>query len=183
MKKGALRAKAYKEATPSTAALKKIERQYPTSILPALSETPPQIDNVDAAREGSIRFVQDHLESEINKQLEEAFGEFYFDGEGPAGADSSSEATAQRIFAASTDRFEIWRDQNPDMSEDELIDGFGETLRCAVDEGYARAVDIFASMEIDDAILETAVETVSILHKLFSEYLVDLYAQLDESEE
>ena len=127
-----------------------------------------------------MQFVQDHLESEISKHLEAAFGEFYLDSEDPADMDRCPEATAQRIFRICREFFESWRDQNPEMGEDELIDSFEEAVRSAVDEGYERAVDIFSSMEIDDVILESAVETVSILHKSLNEYFSDLYTQLEE---
>jgi hypothetical protein len=182
MSKRAISNTSYKDSIPAADSPQEMEPRHLISLPPEQAEeysSADESDDVDA----SVRFVQDHLESEIGKQLEEAFGEFPASSDGHDDADLSSEATAQRIFSLSKDLFELWRDQNSDMSEEELIDSFDEAVRNSVDQGYARAVDIFSSVEIDDSVLETAVETVSILHRLLNEYCADLYAQLDEREE
>jgi hypothetical protein len=183
MKKKALQTKFYKEAEPPADSVQPGVRRYPTPIpLRRTKSRSHRTDEVDLSKEGSTRFVQDHLESEISRQFEEAFGEFYLDSDDLEEMDLSPEATAERIFDISKSHFENWRDQNPEMSEEELIDSFEEAVRAAIDQGYERAVDIFSGVEIDDGVLESAVETVSILHKLLSEYCVDLFAQLDERE-
>ncbi len=183
MKKRALQTKSYKEAEPPVDVARQDVRRYPTPVpLRRSRGRLRRADEVEEGGDGSTRFVQDHLESEINKQLEEAFGEFYHDNDDLEELDLSPEATAERIFEISKGRFESWRDQNPEMSEEELIDSFDEAVRAAIDQGYERAVDIFSGVEIDDAVLESAVETVSILHKLLNEHFVDLFAQLDERE-
>lgn len=183
MKKRALQIKSYKEAEPTAMSVQQEERRYPTPIpLRRTRNRSGGTDDVTESEDGSMRFVQDHLESEINRQLEEAFGEMTVDSDDLDVLDLSPEATAERVFDIAKGCLETWRDQNPEISEEELIDSFEEAVRAAIDQGYERAVDIFSGVEIDDAVLESAVETVSILHKLLSEYFVDLYAQLDERE-
>jgi hypothetical protein len=184
MSKRAMNNRSYRESIPASDSTQETEPNYLVSVPPEQAEEyssseDSEIDDVDA----SVRFVQDHLESEIGKQLEEVFGEFTASGDEQDDSDLSSEATAQRVFSLSKVLFELWRGQNPDMSEEELIDSFEGAIQNAVDQGYARAVDIFSSVEIDSSVLETAVETVSILHRLFSDYCADLFAQLDEREE
>lgn len=183
MKKKALRIQSQIETEPQADSGEQVARRYPTAV--PVQRTRSRLcrtDEVEGDDEPSLRFVQDHLESEIRRQLEEAFGEFYFDGDDLDELDLSPEATAERIFNLSKGRFENFRDQNADMGEEDLIDSFEEAVHSAIDQGYERAVDIFSGVEIDDAVLESAVETVSILRKLLTEYCVDLFAQLDERE-
>jgi len=181
MKKKALQIKSQSDRELPTDLVQQGVRGYPKAV--SLRCTRSRVrgtDEVEGRDERPMQFVQDHLESEISKQLEEVFGEFYLDSDDLDEVDLSPEATAERIFDLSKGRFESYRDQNLDMGEEELIDSFEEAVNAAIDQGYERAVDIFSGVEIDNAVLESAVETVSILRKLLSEYCVDLFAQLDE---
>ena len=184
MKRSALRRRRYADSDRATNSVQQKKSRHLTSL--SVKHTDDHVqhtDEVKVSADTSLRFSQDHLEREISKQLEEAFSEYGIDIDDAVCMDWSAEATAKRVFDLSTGLFEVWRAQHMEMNEEELTDHFEETIRDAIDQGYSQAVDILSSVELDDSVLETAVETISLLHKMLNEHFTDLRAQLEEREE
>ena len=56
------------------------------------------------------------------------------------------ERTAQNIVDGTTALFGIYRQQNPDMEEEELIDSFMKTIRGGIQEGYEDAIGVLKGL-------------------------------------
>ncbi len=61
-------------------------------------------------------------------------------------AQHTPEATAQRIVDGSTALFGVYARQNPDLSEEELIDGFMKTIRGGIEQGYQQAASLLGEL-------------------------------------
>lgn len=55
--------------------------------------------------------------------------------------EATPEATADKIVQGATSFFEIYKQQNPDLSNEDLLRKFMETIRSGIDQGYGQAVD------------------------------------------
>ena len=141
------------------------------------------MDRVDLSTRLSIDDVNRLLESEVGKKVKGMFEDANIDIAQVADTDWSPEAVADRIFTGSTGLFGVWRNQHPKMSESELIDSFEKVLRTSVDRGAAEAVGLISARNFDgeDALLKTADDTVSLVHKKFDDYFAGLRENLSES--
>ena len=78
--------------------------------------------------------------------------------------DFTPEATADRIVQMSTGFFEIFRDQNPEMSDEEALDAFMETIKGGIQAGYDDAFNTLQGLgafEIDG--IQSGVEETKLL--------------------
>jgi hypothetical protein len=60
--------------------------------------------------------------------------------------DTTPEATAERIVSGATSYFEVFKRQNPNLSEEELLNRFLSTIRGGIDRGYSEAVEILEGL-------------------------------------
>lgn len=60
--------------------------------------------------------------------------------EGLKPEDTTPEATAERIVSGATSYFEVFKRQNPNLSDEELLNRFLSTIRGGIDRGYSEAV-------------------------------------------
>ena len=143
-------------------------------------DDPDGIDSFEASPELNLRITQDLLLSEVGKKLEAMFSEHGIELSDYKEVDMSADATAQRIFDFSTGMIEIYRQQNPDLSEEELVDQFEETIRGAVKQGYEEAVEILEGMGIWGVAQDNAEQTMSLLDEKFDEFFAELRGEGDE---
>lgn len=141
-------------------------------------------DRINISAESTIRLSNKILETEVGKQLEAAFEKYGIDLKDATGIDFSAEATAGRIADFATGMLGIYRDQNPDLSESELIDRFESTIRGAVDEGYAQAMQILGAMELPNGGAgDLGKQTIDLVHKRFDDFFEGLRQNLKAEEQ
>lgn len=128
------------------------------------------MDTVSINPEAGLYLSQEVLETEIGKKVSELFEKAGVKLSDAVGIDFSPKATATRIFDFSTGMLGIWRAQNPNLSEEELMDSFEKTIRGAVDDGYSQAMNILEGMGLADAARGTAEETMSLLDQMFDHF-------------
>jgi hypothetical protein len=134
------------------------------------------VDRVDLSAGLSVDEVNQLLEKEVGRKVREMLDEAGIEPTALADRDWSPEATAERIFRGTTGLFEIWKSQHRDMSEEELIDSFEHILRASVDRGATEAIGLIEArkFESEDSILDTAKETVGLVHEKFDSYFGSL---------
>lgn len=140
------------------------------------------IDMVNLSVGLSIDEVNRMMVSEVGKRVNAMFEEAGIEPTDIANTDWSSDATATRIFEGTTNMFEIWRSQNKDMEEAELIDSFEEVLRKSVDMGASEAIGLIEGRGFDDEVVGTAQETMSLVHSKFDEYFGNLRSALEQED-
>jgi len=65
-----------------------------------------------------------------------------------SGLDFSPEATAERIVSFSTQFLSSYRDQHPEMSEEESLISFVEIISGGIDQGFSEAKDILGGLKV-----------------------------------
>lgn len=125
---------------------------------------------VDLSPEATAAITQHMLETEVGKKIAAAFDAAGVDLSQAAGKDWSVDATAQRIVDFSTGLFGTFRDQHADLSDEEALDLFEETLRGAVDKGYGEALEVLQGMQVSDDVLDRAEQTIGRVHTLFDDF-------------
>ncbi len=86
--------------------------------------------------------------------------------------DVTPEATAERIVQGATAFFQIFADQNPELSGEELLNKFMETIRSGIKQGYEEAFGILQGLgafEID-GVKEGVEETMRLIEEKLVQY-------------
>lgn len=86
--------------------------------------------------------------NEIDKRLAPELGENITARNNEAGIDFTPEATAERIVAGSTAFFNAYKEQNPDLSEEEAATQFLSVIQGGIDQGFSEARDILDSLKV-----------------------------------
>jgi len=128
----------------------------------------------EATQQYGLSQLQEHILGKIKSQMEAAGVDF----DAAATLDWSPDATAQRIFGFASGLLGVFRDQNPELSEAELIDKFESTVRGGVDDGYGQAIEILQGLSVGEEVLNTAQTTIEKVHGLFDNFFAELRAQL-----
>lgn len=136
-------------------------------------------DRIDLSPEATEKYglskLQEHILGKLRAEMEAAGVDF----EAATALDWSPDATAHRIVDFATGLMGIFRDQNPELSESELIDKFESTVRGAVDQGYGEAIGILQGLNMDQSVLDTAQTTIDTVHSLFDEFFANLRGELE----
>jgi Domain of unknown function (DUF5610) len=82
----------------------------------------------------------------INEQLAPQFGENAI--QNAASQDNSPEATAERIVSLSTAFLSAFKEQNPELSDDEAASKFLDTIKGGIEKGFAEAKDILQGLKV-----------------------------------
>lgn len=138
-------------------------------------------DRLHLSPEATQKYGQAQLQEHILGKLKEQLAAAGVDFDAAAGLDWSPDATAQRIFGFATGLMGIFRDQNPELSETELIDKFESTVRGAVDDGYSQAIGILQGLSVGDDVLTTAQTTIDKVHSLFDDFFAGLRGEQSEA--
>ena len=139
-------------------------------------------DRVDLKSGLEVEKIQQLLTTEIGKKVDKMMADAGIDLTAAAGLDWSPEATSERIFDMTTGLFGVWRDQHPDMSEEELIDSFEKVIRSSVDQGYEEASAIISAGGFNEQTAETTGKTMSLLHERYDTYFEELRSNLESGE-
>jgi len=84
----------------------------------------------------------------INEALKEAGVENSVEETYESGIDFSPEATADRIVAFSTQFLASYREQHPEMGEEESLTTFVELIRGGIEQGFSEAKDVLGSLKV-----------------------------------
>ena len=79
---------------------------------------------------------------EILEKINESLSQYGRTVEQLRPEDATPEATANRILKGVEGFFGAYKDQNPDLSDEELVDGFIEAVGGGIEKGYAEAYEI-----------------------------------------
>lgn len=131
----------------------------------------------EATQQYGLSQLQEHILGKIKSQMEAAGVDFDVASQ----LDWSPDATAQRIFGFASGLLGVFRDQNPELSEEELLDKFESVVRGGVDEGYGQAIEILQGLNVGEEVLNTAQTTIEKVHGLFDDFFANLRSQLDQA--
>ena len=80
--------------------------------------------------------------------------------------DTSPEATSSRIADFAIGLFGLYKQQNPDLSEEEALEKYEELIKGAVSKGHQEALQVLAGLGVDDRnILDTAQKTIDLTYQ------------------
>lgn len=131
-------------------------------------------DRVSISAESALRLSNKILETAMGQQMKASFlaaGVNLSDG---VGMDFSPEATAKRIASFATGLLGVFRQQNPNLSETEVVDKFEETIRGAVDKGYQEAQQMLGTMNLPGSATSQSAQTMGLVHQQFDDFFAEL---------
>ncbi|MCI2282798.1 DUF5610 domain-containing protein [Colwellia sp. MSW7] len=109
--------------------------------------------------------------TEVETSIEEVY---------ESGVDFSPEATAERIVSFSTQFFGSYRDQHPEIAEDEALSAFVDIISGGIDQGFGEAKDILSGLKV----LEGEIgDTIDKTYTLVQEGLQSFVESFDKKEE
>ncbi len=97
-----------------------------------------------------------------------------------SGIDYSPEATAERIVAFSTQMFGAYKEQHPEMEEDELLTSFIDVIGGGIEQGFSEAKDILSGLKVLDGDIATNVDKT---YELVQEGLNSFIDSFSEAEQ
>ena len=81
-----------------------------------------------------------------------------------SGVDFSPEATAERIVSFSTQFLGAFREQNPDMSEEESLTAFVDIISSGIDQGFDEAKEVLGGLKVlEGEVSETIDKTYELV--------------------
>lgn len=95
---------------------------------------------------------------EINQQLQPTLGENAIQNAYDNEVDVSPEATAERIVSGSTAFYQAFKEQNPDLTEEESLDEFINVISSGIDKGFDEAKGILESLKVLEGDIETNID-------------------------
>ncbi|GAW96098.1 MULTISPECIES: DUF5610 domain-containing protein [Colwellia] len=84
----------------------------------------------------------------INEALKDRGVEASVENAYDSGIDFSPEATAERIVAFSTQFLASYREQNPQMNEEQSLTAFVDIIRGGIEQGFTEARDILGGFKV-----------------------------------
>lgn len=111
--------------------------------------------------------------SGVENKVEEAY---------ESGIDFSPEATAERIVSFSTQFLGAFREQNPDMSEEESLNAFVDIISSGIDQGFDEAKEILGGLKVlEGEVSETINKTYELVQSGLQAF-VDALKAKDQQE-
>lgn len=153
---------------------------------PAPAQAPPRGAVASATfdlRNGVTKdFLQSALTTEIGKQVEGVLGKHGLSLTDAAGLDWSAEATSDRIVAGTTALLGTFARQNPELSNEELLDRFESTIRGGVDRGYQQALSILEAVSsFSPEVRELGQRTIAMTHDKLTSWFAEQRSNLKSS--
>ena len=119
-------------------------------------------------------FLQSALTTEIGKQVQEVLGRHGLSLTDAAGLDWSAEATSDRIVAGTTALLGVFARQNPDLSNEELLDRFESTIRSSIDRGYQQALSVLEAVStFSPEVKELGQRTIAMTHDKLTSWFAE----------
>lgn len=118
----------------------------------------------------------------INEALQASGVENKVEDTFESGIDFSPEATAERIVSFSTQFLGAFREQNPDMSEEESLTAFVDIISSGIDQGFDEAKEILGGLKVlEGEVSETIDKTYELVQSGLQAF-VDALKAKDEQE-
>jgi hypothetical protein len=100
-----------------------------------------------------------------------------------SGIDFSAEATAERIVSFSTQFFGAYKEQHPEMSEEESLTAFVDVIRGGIDQGFGEAKDILDGLQVLTGDVATTVDKTYQLVQEGLKSFVDSFSKEEQAPE
>lgn len=115
----------------------------------------------------------DKLRSKLDEQVRELFESQGIDISKQQEVDHSPAAVSKRIVEFSTNFYDIFLAQNPQLSEEQALDSFESTIRGAVDSGYGDAMDLLEGIGVPESVLDVSRETKGLVEERFDDFFAE----------
>jgi len=116
----------------------------------------------------------------INEALKAAGVDHSVEEAYESGLDVSPEATADRIVAFSTQFLASYREQHPEMGEEESLTSFVELIRGGIEQGFAEAKDVLGSLKVLEGDIATNIDKTYQLVQAGLQSFVDSFSRTAE---
>jgi len=93
-----------------------------------------------------------------------------------SGIDFSPEATAERIVSLSTQFLASYREQHPEMGEEESLTAFVDIIRGGIEQGFAEAKDILDNLNVLEGDIASNIDKTYELVQQGLQAFVDSFA-------
>jgi hypothetical protein len=100
-----------------------------------------------------------------------------------SGIDFSAEATAERIVSFSTQFFGAYKEQHPEMSEEESLTAFVDIISGGIDQGFGEAKDILDGLQVLTGDVATTVDKTYQLVQEGLQSFVDSFSKEEQASE
>ncbi len=97
-----------------------------------------------------------------------------------SGIDYSPEATAERIVAFSTQMYGSYKEQHPEMEEDELLTSFIDVIGGGIEQGFVEAKDILGGLKVLDGDIATNVDKTYELVQEGLQSFIDSFSETEQ---
>ena len=116
----------------------------------------------------------------INEALKERGIENSVEGAYESGVDFSSEATAERIVSFSTQFLGSYREQHPEMGEEESLTSFVDIISGGIEQGFGEAKDILGSLKVLEGDIANDIDKTYELVQKGLQSFVDSFSEAEE---
>lgn len=97
--------------------------------------------------------------------------------------DTSPQATADRIVAFATNFYQAFREQNPDLNDQDGLDQFMQEIGKGIDQGFADARDILTGLKkLEGKVAADIDETYSLIQQGLTDFKERMLTPKDQSE-
>ncbi len=97
-----------------------------------------------------------------------------------SGIDFSPEATAERIVAFSTQFLGSYREQHPEMGEEESLTAFVDIISGGIEQGFGEAKDILGGLKVLEGEISTNIDKTYELVQEGLQAFVDSFSESDQ---
>ncbi|OUR84579.1 hypothetical protein A9Q75_02180 [Colwellia psychrerythraea] len=97
-----------------------------------------------------------------------------------SGIDFSSEATAERIVSFSTQLLGAYREQHPEMDEEESLTSFVDIISGGIEQGFSEAKDILGSLKVLEGDISNNIDKTYELVQEGLQSFVDSFSEKEE---
>lgn len=150
------------------------DRALVDALLDAPAEPAPELAAAPAVWTLDAKTLEQALATDAGERLDGLFKEQGIDLRDAAGIDMSPEAVSERIFGFASGMFGVFREQNPELSDEEAVDEYERVIGDAVTRGFEEAMEILEGMGIADQARETAEETIGLLRDKLDQFFTNL---------
>jgi len=96
-----------------------------------------------------------------------------------SGLDFSPEATAERIVSLTTQFLGSYREQHPEMGEEESLTAFVDIISGGIEQGFAEAKDILESLNVLEGDIATNIDKTYVLVQEGLQAFVDSFSEAE----
>ena len=97
-----------------------------------------------------------------------------------SGIDFSPEATAERIVSFSTQLLGAYREQHPEMDEEESLTSFVDIISGGIEQGFSEAKDILGSLKVLEGDISNNIDKTYELVQEGLQSFVDSFSEKEE---